>query len=177
MGGGGNDSHRRVLERCLERCRADLSTWNKSEFGHVGRKISELQSRLEELELLPPSAEQVYELKSTRVELNCWLEKEDAMWRQRSRLNWFQGGDRNTSFFHAKALARHKKNFMEGLMVANDMWQKDDAKVEEIVVEYYKELFSTSNPVDFTELLNAVQPKVSLAMNEELTREFVGVEI
>ena len=99
------------------------------------------------------------------------------MWRQRSRLNWFQGGDRNTSFFHAKALARHKKNFMEGLMVANDMWQKDDAKVEEIVVEYYKELFSTSNPVDFTELLNAVQPKVSLAMNEELTRDFTGVEV
>lgn len=62
-------------------------------------------------------------------------------------------------------------------MDANDVWQVDEAKVEEIVVEYYRELFSTSNPVDFTELLNAVQPKVSLEMNEKLTHEFTGVEI
>lgn len=80
---------KRVLERFLARCRADLSAWNKLEFGHIGRKISELQSMLEELELLLASTEQVRELKNTRVELNCWLEKEDVMWRQRSRLNWF----------------------------------------------------------------------------------------
>ena len=61
----------RVLERCLERCRVDLSAWNKSEFGHVGRKISNLQRRLEGLELLPASTEQIRELKSTRIELNC----------------------------------------------------------------------------------------------------------
>ena len=44
-------------------------------------------------------------------------------------------------------------------------------------MEYYRELFSTSNPINFNELLNAVQPKVTLAMNEKLTREFTGVEI
>ena len=32
-------------------------------------------------------------------------------------INWFQNGDRNTSFFHAKALARHRKNLMEGLLM------------------------------------------------------------
>jgi len=49
--------------------------------------------------------------------------------------------------------------------------------MEEIVVEYYNDLFSSTNPIDFTELLNAVQQKVSLAMNEELTRDFTGVEV
>ncbi|XP_023878479.1 uncharacterized protein LOC111990942 [Quercus suber] len=167
----------RVLERCLERCRAELSAWNKSEFGHVGRKISELQSRFEGLERQPSSTEQIRELKNTRVELNCWLDKEDVMWRQRSRLNWFQRGDRNTSFFHAKASARQKKNLIVGLMDANDVWQEDDARMEEIVVEYYNNLFSSSNPEDFSELLAAVQLKVSLAMNEELTRVFTGMEV
>ena len=56
-----------MIERCLERCRADLSTWNKSEFGHMGRKISELQSRLEGLELLPTSTEQIHELKVPKL--------------------------------------------------------------------------------------------------------------
>ena len=53
-------------------------------------------------------------LRRTQIELNYWLDREDDMWRQRSRINWFQNGDRNTSFFHAKASARQRKNFMNG---------------------------------------------------------------
>ena len=53
-------------------------------------------------------------LRHTQIELNYWLDREDDMWRQRSRINWFQNGDRNTSFFHPKASARQRKNFMNG---------------------------------------------------------------
>ena len=70
---------------------------------HVGREISQLQRQLEELEMQATSLSIIKALKETRVELNCWLEKEDSMWRQRSKLNWFRDGDRNTRFFHAKA--------------------------------------------------------------------------
>ena len=49
-----------------------------------------------------------------RVELNCWLEKDDAMWLQRSRINWFQEGDRNKRYFHSKDSARFQNNFIEG---------------------------------------------------------------
>ena len=57
-------------------------------------------------ELLPSSPEVIQELRETRVNLNCWLDREDAIWKQRSRLSWFRNGDRNTRFFHAKASAR-----------------------------------------------------------------------
>ena len=73
---------------------------------HVGREISRLQRQLKELEIQATSLSTIKALKETRVELNCWLEKEDSMWRQRSRLNWFRDGDRNTRFFHAKAFSR-----------------------------------------------------------------------
>ena len=33
------------------------------------------------------------------------------------------------------------------------MWQEDDRKVEEVVVAYYKDLFSTTQPTEFSELL------------------------
>ena len=107
------------LTSCLERCKLRLEAWNKGEFGHVGRKIAELKKHLEWLELQPTSPSIIGEMKKTRIELNCWQEKEDAMWYQRSKISWYQFGDRNTSYFHAKASARQKKNYMEGLMDDN----------------------------------------------------------
>ena len=42
-----------VLQDCLDRCKANLTAWNATEFGHVGRNIVELQTKLEWLELQP----------------------------------------------------------------------------------------------------------------------------
>ena len=91
---------------CIERCRSNLEAWNKTEFGHVRRRVAELQKRLEWLELQPPSPEINSDLRRTRIDLNSWLDKKNNMWHQRSRLNWLQSGDRNIGFFHAKAFAR-----------------------------------------------------------------------
>ncbi|XP_075635261.1 uncharacterized protein LOC142607603 [Castanea sativa] len=136
-----------VLRSCLERCRSDLDAWNKAEFGHVGRKISELQNRLEWLQLQPTSPDMIHAMRNIRVDLICWLEKKDEMWRQRSRLNWFQEGDRNTSFFHAKASARFKKNYIEGLFDDHGTWQEDETKIREVVVDYYNKLFTSNSPI------------------------------
>ena len=56
-------------------------------FGHVRRRVAELQKRLEWLELQPPSPEINNDLRRTRIDLNSWLDKKDDMWHQRSRLN------------------------------------------------------------------------------------------
>lgn len=143
--------------------------WNNEEFGHVGRKIAELQNKLEWLELQPPSSDMTMAMRSTRTDLNYWLEKEDEMWHQRSRLNWFQGGDRNTGFFHAKASARYQKNYIEGLVDDQGRWQEDELKIEEVVVTYFDKLFTSCKPNDCTEILHAIQPKVTAAMNDDLT--------
>lgn len=77
-----------------------------------GKKIALLHKRLEYLGVQLTSPELISEMRETRVDLNCWLEKENTIWKQRSRLNWFRDGDRNTRFFHAKASARFQKNLV-----------------------------------------------------------------
>ena len=141
------------------------------------RKISELQSRLEWLESQPANPDTIHALRNTRVGLNCCLEKEDEMWRQRSRLNWFREGDRNTSFYHAKALARYTKNYIKGLFDEHGNWQEDETKIGEVVVDFYSKLFTSNRPDNFTELLDAIQPKVLTNMNEELTQTFTAQEV
>ena len=92
-------------------------------------------------------------------------------------INWFQNGNRNTSFFHAKASATQRKNFMHGLLDDDGVWQVEEDKMVEIAIGYYGDLFSTSNPVEFSELLLAMKPKVTQAMNEWLVRPFVEYEV
>ena len=147
------------LMTCLDRCRARLDDWNKVEFGHVGKTIADFQKHLEWLERQPMSPKNIQSMKATRVNLNCWLENEDAMWLQRSRISWLQNDDRNTRFFHEKASSHFRKNFIEGLLDENWQWQEDESKVEGIVVDYYKSLFQSCNPTDFSEILEAVQHK------------------
>lgn len=75
------------------------------------------------------------------------------MWHQRFKLNWIQFEDRNTGFFHAKGSASQKKNFIEGILDAKEVWQEDDEKVVDVLVAYYEELFTSCQPTDFSDLL------------------------
>ena len=70
-----------VLNNYLEKCRSRLDIWNKLEFYHVGWKVAELQSWLKWLEQQPSSHEMIQALKNTWIDLNCWLEKKDSLWR------------------------------------------------------------------------------------------------
>ena len=99
------------------------------------------------------------------------------MWHQWSRINWFQSTDRNTGFFHAKASSRQKKNDMEGLLDARGVWQENEEVMGEIVLDYYTDLFTSSNLIDFDEILGAMQPRVTSSMNQKITMEFTADEV
>ena len=47
--------------------------------------------------------------------LDCLLDKEEMYWKQWSRSDWLQNGDRNTKFFHMKASTRRAHNSIKGL--------------------------------------------------------------
>ena len=151
--------------------------WNGSEFGNVGKKVAELQKKLEWLELQPLTLDMIPSLKNARIELNCWIDKEDDISRQRSRISWLQSGDRNTRFFHKKASARYKKNFIDGLLDEDGRWLDGDEHVEELLLQYYERLFTSSGLTNFEEILEVVQHKVSPRMNQLLVKEFIAAEM
>ena len=166
-----------TISNCLDRCKAELLRWNKEEFDNVGAKVVDLQAKLALLENQPTSPNQIHDLRKTRIELNCWLDREDKMWRQRARQNWFQGGDRNMKFFHAKASDRQSKNHIDDIFYGNGVWREEEAEIARIFVEYYTDLFSSSIPVDFKEILYIVGPKVLGEMNASLACMFHECEV
>lgn len=124
------------------------------------------------MELLPTTLDNIKALREKLVELNCWLDKEDMIWNHRSSVGWLQARDRNTRFFHSRASSRYMKSLIEGFFDDNDIWQDDIEQVDKNVKNSYSNLFTTSHSSELTKLVDAIKPKVSQAMNNDLTSNF-----
>ncbi|XP_028114340.1 uncharacterized protein LOC114312309 [Camellia sinensis] len=96
---------------------------------------------------------------------------------QRARTNWLLDGDQNTNFFHATASQRHRKKHIAGIEDGNGGWLTEQGDVEKVAVDYFKDLFSSAQPVGIEEVLEAVRPKVTDEMNMGLTRVFSEEEV
>lgn len=163
-----------VMDR-LSRCRRELSHWKKRSHFNSLTKIQKLHGDLEkEIAKTFPSARS---MKRLRMELAEAHKEEEKFWRQRSREQWLREGDRNTSYFH---------NVVKGKKIRNNILMlKDELGVEHfsegakghLAVEYFKELFMSSNPADLESLFEGFQSRVTSAMNEELTKEITDEEI
>jgi len=57
------------------------------------------------------------------------------------------------------------------------VWHEDEAEIAGIFVDYYTDLFSSSLPEDFEEILHVVRLNVSREMNDDLARVFHEGEV
>ena len=99
------------------------------------------------------------------------------MWKQRSRNNYLKEGDRNTSFFHTKASNGKQWNWIQGLEDENGLWQEGLDEIEHVATQYFSTIFTSSQPGEMKELLNAISPLVTDAMNQLLARDFQASKV
>jgi hypothetical protein len=108
----GTDATGGVLSK-LSRMHDALHAWDKSILKKPKRRLRRAQQRLETAMNGPLTEENENLAKEMASLVELLLEQEEIHWLQRSRANWLQFGDRNTSFFHNFASARRKKNFIK----------------------------------------------------------------
>ena len=92
---------------------------------------------------------------------------------------WLKEGDRNTKFFHVRASLRRQRNEIKGLRDRNGIWCTSRVQLEDISVQYFQELFTSSFPAeaDLLEVLQAVPRRVSQSMNQFLVQPFSRMEV
>ena len=115
--------------------------------------------------------------RSIRMEINLLQDRESRMWCQRSRVLWLSKGDNNTAFFHSRATKRFRKNLIKGIRDQNGAWLTEHEEIGHVMENYYKELFSTSNPILEAHSLEKIPCMVTKEMNADLMKDFSEVEV
>ena len=112
-----------------------------------------------------------------KKEINSLMDKEERMWRQRSRTLYLKDGDHNTRFFHYRATQRRRKNLITGIKNQSNNWCIKPEEVSDMFMTYFRQLFSSSNPVITEADLDSIPQIVIAEMNENLTANFQAWEV
>ncbi|KAI9089132.1 hypothetical protein K1719_029411 [Acacia pycnantha] len=136
------------LLSCIDSFKVEIQRWNSSIFGGIGkrkrwifRRINGIQSKLE----LHPDAPSDF-LIDLEMSLREYLEdvcfQEELLWIQKSSSDWVCLGDRNTGYYHLKALMHRKRNQVSRLKLSDGTSLEDDDLLSDYAREFFLDLYS-----------------------------------
>ncbi|KAK9927793.1 hypothetical protein M0R45_024959 [Rubus argutus] len=133
----------------LRGVKTKLKVWSKEVFGDVLMEKKSVEMKIKELDNKDEreglNAELKRERESLRNKFEELLFNEEMLWRQRAKIKWAKEGDSNTKFFHCLATGRRKINLIEKLVVEGGRVVEDAESIELELIQYYKNLYSSSN--------------------------------
>jgi hypothetical protein len=127
----------------LNQVHAFIHEWDFAVLKQPKKRLRKAQRELQDALNGPMNDESDTKAKEAANLIEILLEQEEVHWAQRSRANWLQHGDRNTSFFHNFASARRKKNFIKKLRDDNNIWFEGTDSLKPHILHYFANLFSS----------------------------------
>ncbi|KAM0913768.1 hypothetical protein ACQ4PT_011941 [Festuca glaucescens] len=158
----------------LHKVAGSLKSWSRESFGHIRNKIQKLERKLKQLHIENGST---VDIRCAEKELCELFEREEAMARQRSRVDWLREGDRNTAFFHARATARKKANKIHSLAREDGSRCDDQTEIKGMVQNFYENLFSSEPTLSPDAVIDSIPSKVTNEMNADLLKPYTNDEI
>ena len=126
------------------------------------------KKQLAQVELMSMAGMNHDQVRLLRGEVYDLMVKEECLWQQRSRVDWLKSGDLNTSYFRSRATHRNKRNFISKLKLEDGSMVDGDRQIGEALVDYFKQIFTSTSPSSFEQILRGIDTKVTPLMNAEL---------
>ncbi|CAE5958045.1 unnamed protein product [Arabidopsis arenosa] len=159
----------------LKRCRNSLSRWKSAQNLNSHKLIQQLHLAIQKAYDSPsPDYNYIMDLKR---KLQHEYQLEEEFWRTKSRIQWMQAGDKNTKYFHAKTQQRRSHNRITSIQDTHGTIQKSEKEIQKVVHSYFTDVYSSSGSNNLEPVLQHIQSKVTVEMNQQLTKPVSEGEI
>jgi hypothetical protein len=150
-----------------------LKDWNKTCFGNVNDFVTSaemnLQNIQDQIQSLGPTDVLLADERLASIAFEDALNKQEAFWQEKAKLNWHLEGDRNTKYFHKLAKIKTTTKAITSLQDGANVLT-DSNQISDHIVNYYKNLFSTNLFLQDSLLAEEVIPNlVTAEINALLT--------
>jgi hypothetical protein len=145
----------------LKASKKDLIWWNKHCFGQLQTRNRTLSDAINTIQQLAPTETNLKKEKTLSWEFNENLRREELLWKQKSRVQWLTSPCLNTKFFHVSTIIRRRKNAIDFLKNDNNEWLSDRNDIGSCFVQFFQDLFTSSNPQFPDNLDNLISPVIT----------------
>jgi exonuclease III len=173
-----------TFSKRLQHVKYRLKRWNKHHFGNLHTMKVAAQTQLDTITRQIRDQGMTSDLSRAEFlaikDLEEWELREEIFWKQKSRVDWLQEGDRNTAFFHNSVKARRQGNTISSLVLADGNRISSCGDISREAVHYFSNLFSKEAPPREDEerlILECIPLLVSTEMNEALLRPILLPEL
>lgn len=150
------------LAQKLKLTKTTIEHWNKHYFGDIKTKLNSTLYLLDVTQQAPHLDSNLaleLHLQSLLDEYlkheESHLKHEESLWKHKSRELWLTTSDLNTRFLHTSTLIRRRCNSISLLQYSQGGWLTERAEIGACFVNnYFKELFTSTNPSPQADLLN-----------------------
>jgi hypothetical protein len=161
----------------LSHLQATLARWDSEVFGSVKGELKHLRRQLESVRGKTIGVGPVVEERRIMSRLAEVLAREEAMEKQRSRVQWLTEGDRNTKFFQAKAKQRSRTNKILALRRVDGSLCESQEEIGRMAAGFYRGLFTAQEATTPELVTNHIPRRVTELMNETLAIEYSCEEV
>lgn len=158
-------------------CGISLKDWETDHFGNISKLLSNCRKELGALEVVVSTQKVTEDRKKLELKIDDLLEKEEIMWKQRSKALWLQDGDKNSAYFHKVANGRKRRNQIVKILDSDGLLRTSPDDIEVVFRHFFQDLFKTQGDQDMEEVLNAIETCVTPEMNELLLKPYTSMEI
>ncbi|XP_028751829.1 uncharacterized protein LOC114711579 [Neltuma alba] len=155
-------------------------TWNEKKVGNIPKKKKEIIRRLEDIDRVRNTSTCN---RLARLEQKLWRDysklnqQEEIIWFQKSRCQWIQFGDRNSSFFHATCVMKRKRNRIEALEDNCGNWVTDQEGMRSLALEFYRNLYTRDPSVRLVNTWPVNFPSLTAEQLNVIQRDLSTIEI
>ncbi|XP_059292365.1 uncharacterized protein LOC132045804 [Lycium ferocissimum] len=145
----------------MKKVKAALMAWSKNTYGNIFQEIESLEDVIkvhEEQYEINPSPQNREKLHKVQAKLNRYLYLEEAFWKQKVGMQWFDDGDKNTKFFHTYVQSRRKRLHFKRMQDQNGVWLEEKDGIAAEAIRFQGSIIfklkgeSAGGPDDFTGL-------------------------